>query len=722
MARAGFNIVDGRRPATSDFLRPKSAGRIPSAEEARESAHWRWRFVAAFEARILRDDWTLLREAVETADTPDRRVAATVALAATSVEDGSYGAAVNDLTAVIDEDDAAPIDAAWLHIQRARAHLELGELPAARADADRALGARNLAPHDVTASAISGAAQALIYSTASWEQKDFGSVIQATDTAVSWWRAQTALGGLEAVTERTFKAWADDHSISVGQADDANNLLYAAALAAGHAGDHGAWRYVFTLLAQDTLLRLGATSPTHDVAAGLGMLRQAGAVDELKRACGRVANDGPCQAITSAADALDFTKSTSTTIFADLALVTRAGDLFSLEAGNRCLEWLTRGLNDAASLLRLTFATTLDPEAELLEAIGGLTDTLPDAIAELVASRLPRTNLEGRPLEVERWRYLLRALFVDAWTRERAERLVADGLPDADHPLRFEILGVTRRHLPTAQRLLERELQQGSLQVLLAANYVHDLDGSLLTTVRTRLTEMVVQVRSDAARGRASIGALDPAYALGVIVLSHPSEQDANTLVDLLTDTSVPPSGKQPLLQLMAERATQFRVLIGDRLSDVVATASRPSAAHFGSLFERDTTGETVFITEVLRATEPAFGVAFSKLLASDPTQRRWAARLAANAPGDEYVAAVVALARDRDPLVRQQAAAGLARLAIADRGGDLVRTALRQAAQIPAEQHHSLWPQSSELQTVSRKASTPCDCRCSITHQLPFG
>ena len=28
----------------------------------------------------------------------------------------------------------------------------------------------------------------------------------------------------------------------------------------------------------------------------------------------------------------------------------------------------------------VTFGTTLDPEAELLEAIGGLTDTLPDAL------------------------------------------------------------------------------------------------------------------------------------------------------------------------------------------------------------------------------------------------------------------------------------------------------------------------------------------------------
>lgn len=86
----------------------------------------------------------------------------------------------------------------------------------------------------------------------------------------------------------------------------------------------------------------------------------------------------------------------------------------------------------------------------------------------------------------------------------------------------------------------------------------------------------------------------------------------------------------------------------------------------------------------VKRATEPEFGIAFSKLLAAGSAHRVWATRLAANAPGDGYITAVVALARDQDPLVRQHAAAGLARLALADRGGAVVRNALREAAADP--------------------------------------
>jgi hypothetical protein len=495
---------------------------------------------------------------------------------------------------------------------------------------------------------------------------------------------QTALGGLESLTERTFRGWADDHSTRVNNSDDANNLLYVAALAAGHAGDHGAWRHFFALLAQDTLLRVNRGSPPDDVAMGLTMLRQAGARDPLKQACSRVANDGPCRAIAIAADRLDFKKSTSTTIFADLALVTLAGDLFSLDAATRCLEWLTAGIGDTTSLLRLTFTHGIDPEAELLEAIGGFTHTLPDAIAQFVVDRLPRTDLDGRPLQIERWRSLLRQTPGEAWTPDRVDRLVAGGLSDAEQPLRFEVLGIARAHLSAAQLAIEDELRKGSLQALVAANYVHDLDGSLLTTVRARLREMIEKIRSEAARGAASFGGLDPSYMLGVIVITHPSDDDVATLVGLLTDTAVPGSTKQALLELMAAHAETFRALIGDRLVDVVATAAASSGEHAGSFFARDTTGEAAFITEVLRATEPDFGMAFSTLLNGDPRQRKWGARLAAHAPDDSYVTAIVTLSRDRDPFVRQQAAAGLARLAIAGRGGQIVRSALRDAATDP--------------------------------------
>ena len=157
MARAGFDTVDHLRPFDGRGFERDRPGLIPSAEECQRSSDWRWRFVAAFEDRVLSDARELLIDVVKTADAPDRKSAATVALAAALIKVGSYEDAISALTEVIDADVAAPVDAAWLRIQRARGYLELGDLPSARADADVALAVRNVAPHDVTASAIAGA-------------------------------------------------------------------------------------------------------------------------------------------------------------------------------------------------------------------------------------------------------------------------------------------------------------------------------------------------------------------------------------------------------------------------------------------------------------------------------------------------------------------------------------------------------------------------------------
>ncbi|HEY5193441.1 MAG TPA: DUF4365 domain-containing protein [Solirubrobacteraceae bacterium] len=684
IARGQFDTIDNLRDPGNAFLGMKPSKKVPPIVEAASSGDWRWRFTAALEERIMRDDLAPLEACVETADMPDRKVAAAVALVSACIERGQYAEALTYLDAAIEPDDVAPVDNAWLHIQRARIHLERGDVTAARADANLALGVRNVAPHDVTASAIDGSAQALIFSTAPWEEKDFGSVIQSADTAVSWWRAQTTLGGLEAVTERTFKTWAGDRSTTIDGPDHANNQLYVAALAAGHVGDHGAWRHLFTLLAQDTLLRLDNGSPVEGVTEGLRMLRQAGADKELKQALLHIANDGPCRAITAVADGLDLDRSTHTTIFADLALIQHAGDLFSLDAARHCLQWLAAGFDDPARLLRLATSRSFDPHALLLETMSGLTDTIPDDISNFVVSRLPQADLRDRQLLVAMWQRLLQSLPDDIWTSARIGALLANGIPDDQHPLRYPILGIAKTHNSAAKDVIEHELLAGSLQALLAARYVNNLDGALLVTVRDRLKQAIQQIRTDAAAGKTTLGGLDPAYVLGVILLSHPSDDDASCLAELLADAAVARSKKQPLLGLMAERATEFRALLGDQLLEVVEKAAQAGPEATDPTFSPDITGEAIFITEVLKAREPDFGIAFGKLLAGTGSHRKWAAHLAAQAPGEHYASALLTLVRDQDPLVRTQAAGGIARLAVSSRGSEAVLDALRVAAADP--------------------------------------
>lgn len=683
MAQARFDRINHLRGSDDEFLGKRPA-MIPSHAEAASSADWRWRFAAAIESRILDSDNRLLMAGLNAAKEPHQRAAAVVALTAALIETGHHAEAIDHLTRAIDADDQAPVDHAWLHAQRARAHLELGDLPSARADADRALIAGSVAPHDPTASAITGVSLTLIFNTASWEEKDYGSVIKGSDTAVSWWRNQMAATGLTALNQRVFKAWASDTSTTIGGSDDANNQLYVAALSAGHAGDHGAWRHYYTLLAQDTLLRVTNADPPDKVADALRMLRQAGAHKELKQALMRIANDGPCRAVTIAGDELDLERSTHTTIDADLALVSEVGDLLSQESAVRALRWLVQVYEDPAPLLRLTVGTAFDPRARVLEIILGLVEAIPDEVTEFVVRNLPEAELGEYALRINMWDRLLRSLPRSAWTLDRVERLLGGSLPPADHPLRLAILGICRHRSSEANVALLQELRAGSLAALISTNTVSDLDGESLHAVKARLIEAVDQIRADAANGTVKIGGLDPAYALGVIVLSHPDSEAANRLVDLVADPAVAGENKQGVLQLMARRAPDFRALVGDRLLEAADAAAASIGGETPTAFGVDVTGEAVFLVETLRGTEPESGMAFRRLVSGRPSQRMWAAHLAAQASGDQYISALLVLASDPDPHVRTQAAGGLTRLAVDGVGGGTVLEALRAAALDP--------------------------------------
>lgn len=684
MARAHFDFVRHLRKDHSASA-TEASPQIPTFDEARTSPDWCWRFVAAFESRILHDDLAPLENAVATADSPDREATAVVALAAALIERGRHQDAVRHLTPAIESDDKAPIDQAWLLIQRARAHLELGDLASARADADKALGIRDRAPHDVTATAIDGAARALIFGTASWEAKDYGSVIQGSDTAVAWWRGRMTISGLTAVTERTFKAWASDRAGSIGT-DDANNQLYVASLAAGHAGDHGAWRRSYELLAQDTLLRLDQDAPPEDVANALRMLRQAGADKSLQRAVIRIADDGPCRAITMAGDTLDLDASTHTTFFADLMLVKKAGDLFSVDTAERCLKWLAERHDHPERLLTLTGNRSLDLQAEVLETIHGLVQTIPGSVADFVASALSQKELDkDLAVQILRWQSLLHDLPSDVWTPGRVESLLANGLPADGNPLRFEILSVAKHHEPQARGEIENELRSGSLKALIAANYVADLDTDLLDGVRAELRSQIEQTRTESAAGVTRLGGLDPAYVLGVIVLSHPSKEDAGCIASLLADPRVATSQKHQVLDLIARRTQEFRELLGDNLLETVEAAGnvRAKRRQFQDL-DPDIAGPAMFIVAVLNASGSQLGKALSGLLAGSNERRRWAARLLAQTQDERYASALIVLAHDPDPLVRAQANGGLTRLAVAGLGGDLVVDTLQVTASEP--------------------------------------
>src|SRR4029453_7904491 len=110
------------------------------------------------------------------------------------------------------EDDASPVDRAWILTQLARARAEIGDVATARQDAAAALRALVGDPDDVTAAAMGAPAAQLLFQTARWDEKPLEELITASDTAVSWWRMQMLTSAFRATADRTFRQWTDEQA------------------------------------------------------------------------------------------------------------------------------------------------------------------------------------------------------------------------------------------------------------------------------------------------------------------------------------------------------------------------------------------------------------------------------------------------------------------------------------------------------------------------------
>jgi hypothetical protein len=245
---------------------------VPGLEEAGSSSDWRWRFVGAFGWLVTQGDANALAATVDDAPTPASRTAARVVTACALMNAERYADAIEMLSP--GEDEATPIDRAWVLVQRARARAEIGDIASARDDAATARRLLIGDPDDVTASAIGGAAAGLLFQTAAWGDRKLEDVLAANDTAVAWWRSQTLSWGLIDAADHSFRQWADDQASRIQFEDTVNNQLFAALTNADLGGEQGEWRRAGSLLARHTLV------VEHDRG---DPARQADALDELRR-------------------------------------------------------------------------------------------------------------------------------------------------------------------------------------------------------------------------------------------------------------------------------------------------------------------------------------------------------------------------------------------------------------------------------------------------------
>jgi predicted negative regulator of RcsB-dependent stress response len=528
------------------------AGRSASTTTA-----WRWALVRALEARVFHEDSEQLAARIADAPDPAGRVAATVMFASAQLEAGRAADARIELEQTLALDTASHVDYAWLCLQHARALVELGEVTYARQQALRAYSIRDVARHDVTATAISGVAATVLFNTADWGERNLGTVVQDSDTAVTWWRDETALRGADAAVEREFKTWTRDASVTIGGADIANQL-YAAALSASHLGAHGTWAHFSSLLGRDALLRLDRLAPIERAAVGLTSLRLGGDEKALVQAGRRLLQDGPFAALRAAASAVRMEATTTSTVFADLALLKAAGDVLDEETARAATDWLSSALETLPDVLASSrTGRVFAVEPRLVEHLTATVAQTPAYAVQLAMRFVPAIPDVEDPLVDHAWGHFLNQIPPEAWDQETSAAVEPTERTTPGR-LRAALREIRLRFDPKMRESVLDELKGGSLLALQALGDVTKIPSGAMRGITARLVDWLIAQREKAAKGATDLGGSDLAQALAVILSFHPDDDAFASLLEYLNDRAVARSLKRGALRTFISNSEHF--------------------------------------------------------------------------------------------------------------------------------------------------------------------
>lgn len=647
---------------------------VPKFSEWEQSADWGWRFVGSFVKRLLDETPELLLSLADEAPSPSSRAAASVAAACGLLDFGRIDEALDLIEDALAAEGYQVVDHAWLEAQRARFCHEVGHHDEALATAKRVRDHLTKVEGDATADAIDATAASLILSiTLRDAPESFEEALIAGDTVAAWWRTQTISSGNEAAVKRTFEHWSRDRRITVGGEDIANNRLLSAALLASHSGDQVGWANRTAELGRDQLLRLDRHADPEEGSAGLGSLRLGGDSKSLQLAISHLAEDGPAQAVATAASSVNLTRSTRTTALADLTVLQRGGDLLDAATADHAVFWLLATLADPTAFARRTTPTFL-LELQLVETLVGVIAAAGRPAQETAIERLLEMPAEQEQLIAQQWANLLWSLPADAWS-EATARGAAHEASRHHLVLKRALLGIAARrggHDEARARLTEEAIE-GSIGALGELGSVAELPSELAGEVIAGLVGPVRKRIEEAKGNRISFGVRDPAEALVVMNLWHHDVARWDPLVELLGTDAVPASLKLRTLGVLASNSDSIPASVVDRLHPIVSGLSEKSHQP-RSPFEPqgDIRGPAVDLGLSIGAVDPERATEILLAwLAGDADERRWAVHIAYRLRRCEDTGLLTALAQDRDPGVRADAAAALATILPPSAGED---------------------------------------------------
>ena len=421
-------------------------GDMPDLKSIDETWPWEWQLAAGLHGFITGSKLDGLANALAAAVEPHQQAATAVVLAAAQIEDGQPQAAADTTMAILQQDRLETVDHGWVALQHARALLELGQHETARPTTYDLINLSSRVPNDVTAAAISAAAASLMFSIADWDAIDFGKAITTGDTAAAWWRAQTTAQGLGRQADESFKNWAHD-TTQVHSMEDAWDDLRAVSLMAGFTGDHTGWSRALGRLARYVLSSQELSADHAQIESGLRTLRLAGADKNVAVAARWLIANGPVTTVKNVADDCHPDSSTTTTLSADLALLTAAGDILDPEHSADITDWAIASF-DQPERLTTRLRARFDVQSKLATLLAELVTALPPdhhqrLLAWGLSARLETPGLSASPM-----RQLILALPDEAWTLENA---VEAARRADDDPTRLKICTVARSGEPSAR-------------------------------------------------------------------------------------------------------------------------------------------------------------------------------------------------------------------------------------------------------------------------------
>lgn len=650
-----------------------------SASLASEDAVWK--LYGALRAWAVRGDLELLKSTV--LDLPaEIRAAHTAMLAAALFEGGDAHRAAEIVEAALNEDDDYnPVDHAWLTLHLARSYVQIGRISDARTLALNVVPIGQIAPGDPTARFLSGVASALLFPLSGWQAGDLAAMIQARDTAASWWRSQTTTTGLAKYLEASFEDWSNDASITFKAFDETWTRLRSTTLISGFGADTSNWAHEASLLAQYMLMR---NDDATQIAAALSLLRVAGSTKQLKLAVEYLLDHGPVAGIELALEDVDLESSTRGSLQADLELVGLSSHLFSAEDADRIMTWLLAEIaapDARATALNLRFSyperlwTTIarlyvacseGVQATVRQAVVGLSTISDHSVALQVARALANVRSED-------------------WSADEVEALASR--VDGDN---FELanaieLVVARRDPAYRANLLSR-ISEGDVQALSAWGDVRELPGEAAQGM-IAASAAATRAESAASKGGAfAFGGPSAFRRLILLNISHAELADWPPCIEALDQEQANPNDILPGLELMILQADSIPSEVRDQIHDALnrmSVAPPPTGMFGGFMRGADLRGAA---TELLASLFPQ-DVGESRLLellAGSDEEISTAVRVYAAREDSATLPLFVALAAHDATDVRAAVAAALASWVAKGIGGDSAQTVLRHLLQEP--------------------------------------